>query len=118
MRTASYNRPISRRTCSRVSRSSAVGAGLHNLIENAMKFTPASGSIEIEAEQLHAQAVVTVRDTGIGIRRELLERLFDMYAQAEPFGGFNGKGLGVGLNLVRQIVELHDGQVTAAVVRA
>ena len=56
---------------------------------------------------------VRVRDTGIGIRRELQEGLFDMYAQAEPFAAGNGKGLGVGLNLVRQIVELHDGQVIA-----
>jgi signal transduction histidine kinase len=65
-----------------------------NLLENAMKFTPTDGSIKIAAEQVNEQAVVRVRDTGIGIRRELQEGLFDMFAQAEPFAGGNGKGLG------------------------
>ena len=84
-----------------------------NLLQNSVRFTPRSGSIEISAEQTDSEAVVRIRDTGIGIRPELLLKLFDMYAQGEPLVGGDTKGLGVGLTLVRQIVELHGGKVAA-----
>jgi two-component system, chemotaxis family, CheB/CheR fusion protein len=84
-----------------------------NLLQNAIKFTPTSGSVEIIAEQPDSEVVVRIRDTGIGIRPELLPKLFEMYAQGEPSASGKAKGLGVGLALVSQIVEMHGGKVTA-----
>jgi CheY-like chemotaxis protein len=84
-----------------------------NLLHNALKYTPDGGSIELSAERASSRINVKVQDTGIGISPEILPRLFEMYAQGEPLSGNEMKGLGVGLALVRQIVQLHGGSVTA-----
>jgi two-component system CheB/CheR fusion protein len=84
-----------------------------NLLHNALKYTPAGGSIELSAERSESQVEVKIQDTGIGISPEILPRLFEMYAQGEPLSGSEMKGLGVGLALVRQIVQLHGGTVSA-----
>jgi CheY-like chemotaxis protein len=82
-----------------------------NLLDNAIQFTPRGGRIAVSVEPGRRQVVVRVRDTGIGIARDLLPRIFDLFAQAER-GRRNG-GLGIGLARVRALVELHGGRVEA-----
>ena len=85
-----------------------------NLLTNAIKFTPSGGRITIEAGGTNGQAVITVRDTGIGIPGHLLPRVFDLFAQGDTSLDRSRSGLGIGLALVKQIVSLHGGTVTAA----
>jgi signal transduction histidine kinase len=85
---------------------------LCNLITNATKYTPSGGRIEIVAETADDRLEITVRDNGIGIPAEKLSEIFELFAQVDrTFDG--GGGLGIGLTLVRQIVELHGGTVEA-----
>jgi PAS domain S-box-containing protein len=85
-----------------------------NLLTNAIKFTPSGGRITLETGKDNGQAVITVRDTGIGIPGPLLPRVFDLFAQGDTSLDRSRSGLGIGLALVRQIVSLHGGTVTAA----
>lgn len=82
-----------------------------NVLNNAMKFTPPGGHIWFTAEQRSHEAIVRVRDTGVGIAPDVLPRVFDMFHQAEPVPGQPTSGLGVGLTLARRLVEMHDGRV-------
>lgn len=84
-----------------------------NLLLNAAKFTPAGGRITISAEAGGDEAVIVVRDNGRGIEPCLLPRIFDLFAQGERGLDRSEGGLGIGLTLVRRIVELHGGKVTA-----
>jgi signal transduction histidine kinase len=84
-----------------------------NLLSNAVKFTPAGGAIEVGARAEGGDAVVTVRDSGVGIAPELIERVFDLFMQAESSLVRSQGGLGIGLTLVRRLVELHGGTVAA-----
>jgi CheY-like chemotaxis protein/anti-sigma regulatory factor (Ser/Thr protein kinase) len=83
-----------------------------NLLHNAFKYTAADGRIELIAEVENAEVALRVRDNGIGITPELIPRIFDMYSQAEAPLHAENRGLGVGLSLVRQLVELHGGSVS------
>jgi PAS domain S-box-containing protein len=84
-----------------------------NLLNNAAKYTPAGGSIQLEAWATADNAELRVRDNGKGIDRDALDRIFDLFIQLEPNAGGVLGGLGVGLALVRRIVELHGGHVQA-----
>ena len=84
-----------------------------NLLTNAMKFTPQGGRIELVAEAEGGDFVLTVRDTGIGIASEFLSHVFDSFAQADTSLVRGRGGLGIGLTLVKAIVELHGGTVEA-----
>jgi signal transduction histidine kinase/ActR/RegA family two-component response regulator len=84
-----------------------------NLLNNAVKYTDAGGRIEIEARRDGDAATVSVRDSGIGIAPEALSNVFDMFVQLDARGNRSQKGLGIGLTLVRSLVELHGGSVTA-----
>ena len=84
-----------------------------NLLHNACKFTPAGGRIEMAARREGAEAVVTIRDTGIGIQEEHLKRIFEMFQQIEAPAGVQS-GLGIGLALTRTLVELHGGNIRAS----
>lgn len=79
-----------------------------NLLNNAAKYTPEGGHIELGAERCDGQVVVTVKDNGIGIPGDMLGRVFDLFTQLD---GRRGDGLGIGLTLVRRLVELHGGRV-------
>jgi CheY-like chemotaxis protein/anti-sigma regulatory factor (Ser/Thr protein kinase) len=86
---------------------------LANLLHNASKYTPPGGRIELVTSSEGTQAVVRVRDSGIGIPAEILSHVFDYFAQEAPSSEANRRSLGVGLALVRQLVELHHGTVEA-----
>jgi PAS domain S-box-containing protein len=84
-----------------------------NLLHNAAKYTEPGGHVWLTAERDGGQVVVSVRDTGIGIAAEHLPRLFEMFSQAAPALERSHGGLGIGLSLVRGLVELHGGRVEA-----
>ncbi len=86
---------------------------LMNLLDNAVKYTPADGSIDVEVSVEHREAVLRVTDTGTGIAPDMLRRIFDLFAQAEVRDDRAG-GLGVGLTLARRLVELHGGSIAAS----
>jgi signal transduction histidine kinase/CheY-like chemotaxis protein len=85
-----------------------------NLLNNAAKYTPAGGRITLTAKRLDGDAVVEVRDSGVGIAVEALPDIFEMFAQANRERGLTHGGLGIGLALVHGIAEMHGGTVTAA----
>ncbi len=84
-----------------------------NLLDNALKYTPPGRRVEVEVGREGDEAVLRVRDQGIGIPPELLPRIFELFVQAEPRPDRTRGGLGIGLTLVRSIVELHGGRVSA-----
>jgi PAS domain S-box-containing protein len=85
-----------------------------NLLTNAAKYTPAGGHIEVRVAAEEEAAIVAVRDDGIGIARDLLPRVFDLFTQGERSLDRSEGGLGVGLTVVRRLVEMHGGTVSAA----
>jgi len=86
---------------------------LSNLLNNAAKYTRAGGHIWLTAEESNGEAVIRVRDNGIGVDPAMLDRIFDMFAQAPSADAHSPGGLGIGLTLVRRLVELHGGRVEA-----
>ena len=84
-----------------------------NLINNAAKYTPPGGAIRLMAEADDAELRVTLRDTGIGIAPDKLPHVFDMFNQVDSSMERSHGGLGIGLTLVKNLVELHGGTVTA-----
>ncbi len=87
---------------------------LVNLVSNATKYTGAGGRIWVMASRIDDEAVITVRDTGVGIEPEMLPRIFEMFAQQGRTLDRSEGGLGVGLTLVKRLAELHGGRVEAA----
>lgn len=84
-----------------------------NLLSNAVKFTPPEGSVKITAEQLGGAVSLEVEDSGSGIEEDLLPFIFDRFKQGDSSTTRRVGGLGLGLSIVRQIVELHGGRVAA-----
>jgi PAS domain S-box-containing protein len=84
-----------------------------NLLTNAAKYTEKGGRIWLTAERKGGEIVVSVKDTGIGIAAEHLPRLFEMFSQATPALERSQGGLGIGLSLVKGLVEMHGGSVEA-----
>ena len=84
-----------------------------NLIHNAAKFTPPGGRIEVMADRNDDEAVFRVRDSGVGISPDLLPHIFDLFTQAERSLDRSRGGLGIGLTLVKRLVEMHGGRVEA-----
>src|SRR4029079_7385291 len=85
-----------------------------NLLQNAIKFTSAEGRVELNWQRRGFEVVVSVVDTGIGIDPEFLPLIFDPFSQEDASTRRNNTGLGLGLTIVRNIVELHGGTVTAS----
>lgn len=85
---------------------------VNNLLVNACKFTPEHGRIELILESADGSAVMTVRDNGIGIPPEMQETIFNMFAQVQTSVERGKGGLGLGLSLVKSLVEMHGGSVT------
>lgn len=86
---------------------------LTNLLNNAAKYTPAGGQITLKAERSGDEAIVRISDSGIGIPPEMLGRVFDMFTQVGSTLDRSQGGLGIGLTLVRRLVEMHRGSVEA-----
>ena len=84
-----------------------------NLLNNAAKYTAAGGQISVMARREGTDALVEVSDTGVGIDGTMLESVFEMFVQASGTSKAAQGGLGIGLTLVKSLVELHDGTVTA-----
>src|SRR5690606_27620314 len=84
-----------------------------NLLNNAAKFTPHGGRISLKVERRGTDVEIRVRDTGRGIDPDHLESIFDLFTQISPESVPGQGGLGVGLALVRRVVELHGGMVQA-----
>jgi PAS domain S-box-containing protein len=84
-----------------------------NLVDNAVKFTPAGGRVTVTLKRSGGMAELTVSDTGIGIEPEFLPFIFDRFRQADASTRRSYTGLGLGLAIVRKIVELHGGSITA-----
>ena len=84
-----------------------------NLLNNAAKYTPPGGHVGIAVQRQDGMASVTVRDDGDGIPQEMLESVFDMFVQVSDMARTAQGGLGIGLTLVRSLVELHGGRVLA-----
>jgi diguanylate cyclase len=85
-----------------------------NLLTNAVKFTPTGGEVRASVRREGSVVVLTVRDTGCGINPGFLPHVFDMFRQAEPATSRTQGGLGIGLSIVRRLVELHGGTVSAS----
>jgi CheY-like chemotaxis protein len=86
---------------------------LVNLLANAAKYTDPGGTIRIAMHREDAQALVTVSDTGMGITRELLPQIFELFVQSERSLDRAQGGLGIGLSVVKRLVEMHGGAVAA-----
>ena len=84
-----------------------------NLLNNAAKYTPDRGHIWLSAEKQGAEAVIRVRDDGLGIAPDMLPRVFDLFAQADRTLEESRGGLGIGLTLVKCLLEMHGGTVKA-----
>ncbi len=84
-----------------------------NLLHNASKYTPRGGRIEVALERDGSEALIRVRDNGVGISQEMLGRVFELFTQASVSPDVTPGGLGVGLSLVRTLVEMHGGRVRA-----
>lgn len=84
-----------------------------NLLANAVKFTPEGGQVDLRVARVDGTVEIEVRDTGIGIRADFLPYVFDRFRQAEPGATRRFGGLGLGLAIAKQLVEMQGGTITA-----
>jgi PAS domain S-box-containing protein len=84
-----------------------------NLLTNAVKYTPMGGTIDVRVTRTRGDAVLVVRDDGMGISAEMLPKIFEMYSRANLPGQAQDDGLGIGLALVKGLVDLHRGSIEA-----
>jgi signal transduction histidine kinase len=87
---------------------------LCNLLDNASKYTPVSGEIGLRVAAAGQAIVLTVSDNGIGITADALPTIFDPFVRDKHAGGCDGTGLGIGLTVVRELVDAHGGNVVAS----
>ena len=87
---------------------------LENLLNNACKYTPTGGCVRVQAQTDPAGVEIRVIDNGIGIEPDKLSRVFDLFSQIDATLDRSQGGLGIGLALVKRLVELHGGSVAAA----
>lgn len=87
---------------------------LSNLLDNASKYTPRGGEIRLCVEPRDGEVLISVSDNGIGVSPTSLAAVFEPFAQEPHAAGFSGKGLGIGLTVVRELVHLHGGRVVAS----
>jgi two-component system CheB/CheR fusion protein len=84
-----------------------------NLLENAVKYTTPGGRIALALTVENGEAILSVRDSGIGLAPETLDRIFELFAQVDSTLARSGGGLGLGLTVVRRVLELHGGRIEA-----
>jgi signal transduction histidine kinase len=83
-----------------------------NLLSNAVKFTPKGGRVDVQLERIESSVQIRVSDTGVGIAAEFLPHIFERFRQADSSSTRSHGGLGLGLAIVRHLVELHGGTVS------
>jgi signal transduction histidine kinase len=88
-----------------------LGVATHNLLDNAIRYTPAGGRVEVGVAVAGRQAVLTVRDTGVGIPSRDLERVFERFYRVDSARSRVTGGTGLGLSIVRHVAETHGGSV-------
>jgi PAS domain S-box-containing protein len=86
---------------------------LSNVLHNAVKYTPAGGRIEVALRVEQREVIVSVRDNGIGIPKEMLDHIFEPFAQLDRSYERTDGGLGIGLTLAKRLIELHEGRIEA-----
>ena len=86
---------------------------ISNLLSNAAKYTDDGGRIALTVREVGGQVILSVADNGVGIPTDMLERVFDMFTQLDGPGGGSQGGLGIGLALVKRLVEMHHGAIEA-----
>lgn len=86
---------------------------LYNLLDNAIKFTPKSGVISIRAENDTEKTTVTIRNSGQGISPEEIARIFERFYKVDKSRSYDTKGVGLGLYIVKTIINMHDGEISA-----
>jgi signal transduction histidine kinase len=91
---------------------SYMSRAMDNLVANAIKFTPAGGRVEVQIDLKDQQVCIQVTDTGLGISEEDLPHIFDPFYRARQAGREHVEGSGLGLSIVKTVVEQHHGQVT------
>ncbi|KKH45846.1 PAS domain S-box protein [Methanosarcina sp. 1.H.A.2.2] len=84
---------------------------LYNLLNNAVKFTPAGGLVTVKTRKLKGMTEISVKDTGIGISKEHLEKIFQPFIQIDSSTSRKYEGAGIGLSIVKKFVELHGGEI-------
>jgi len=84
-----------------------------NLLNNSCKYTGPNGTITLSAKQMDGEVVVTVKDNGAGIPRDKIDSIFDMFMQIDRSSERSQEGLGIGLTLVKRLVQMHDGSIEA-----
>lgn len=85
-----------------------------NVLNNAAKYTPPGGEITLKASAENGDAVIVISDTGIGIPKEMLPRVFDLFAQLETAAEQARSGLGIGMSVAKQLTEMHGGTIAVA----
>lgn len=86
---------------------------IYNLVDNAVKFTPENGVISISAENKDEKTVVSIKNTGTGVSDEEISRIFERFYKVDKSRSFDVKGVGLGLYIVKTIINMHDGEITA-----
>jgi len=87
---------------------------IYNLLDNAVKFTPENGTISVFAENDGETTTVTVRNSGQGISEEEISRIFERFYKVDKSRSYDTKGVGLGLYIVKTIINMHDGEITAS----
>ena len=88
-----------------------LGQVVGNLLQNAIKYTPAGGRIEVWLESLDEEALVVIRDNGVGLSQDMLPKVFKLFSQLHPSVGAAKGGLGIGLAVSKRLAELHGGTI-------
>ena len=86
---------------------------IYNLMDNAVKFTPENGTITLNARRIEDGTVVTIRNSGEGISEEEISRIFERFYKVDKSRSYDVKGVGLGLYIVKTIINMHDGDITA-----
>ena len=87
---------------------------IYNLIDNAVKFTPEKGTITVFAENDGEVTKVSIRNSGPGISEEEIARIFERFYKVDKSRSYDTKGVGLGLYIVKTIINMHDGEISAS----
>lgn len=87
---------------------------IYNLLDNAVKFTPDNGTISFYAENDGEKTTVRIRNSGAGVKQEEISRIFERFYKVDKSRSFDTKGVGLGLYIVKTIINMHDGEITAS----